>query len=142
MLTRILAATIAGGVAFFLLGFLIFGLFLGPTVLLPNVNPDAAKVLNETPVWAPLVLSNLALALLLAYIFEALAGIRTFVAGLKAGAIILFLMDLYIQLSFLAFMKMHNSYTPVIADIIGTTVMGAIAGGVVGAVLGMMKKDN
>ena len=140
MLTKLLAATIAGGIAFFILGFLIFGLVLGPNVMLPNVNPDAAKILNETPVWAPLIFSNLAIALLLAYIFETLAGIRSFAGGLKAGAIILFVLDLYIQLSFLAFMKMHTSLTPVIADLIGTTVMGAIAGGVIGAVLGAMNK--
>ena len=136
MLTKIIAATVAGGVTFFILGFLIFGLLLGPTVMLPNTNPDALKIVNQVPEWAPLILGNLAIALLLAYIFESLAGIRTFASGLKAGAVILLIMDLYLQSMFLAFMKMHSSYTPVIADIIGSTVMGAIAGGVIGLVLG------
>jgi hypothetical protein len=140
MLTRILAATVAGGIAFFILGFLIFGLLLGPNMMQQYISPDAAKLMNETPVWAPLIIGNLVLALLLAYIFERWATISTFVGGLIGGAIIVFLLDTYFQMMFLAFMKMHTSYIPVIGDIIGSTVMGALAGGVIGAVLGMMKK--
>ena len=61
---------------------------------------------------------------------------------MKGGAIILFLTSLYFQLMFLAFMKMSNSYSPVIADILGSTVLGAIGGGVIGQVLGMMRKGD
>jgi hypothetical protein len=142
MLTRILAATVAGGITFFILGFIIFGLLLGPSIMQPAMNPDAAKLMYDPPVWAPLIVGNLVLALLLAYIFDKWATISTFVGGLIGGAIIVFLMDVYIQMMFLAFMKMHTSYTPVIADIIGSTVMGALAGGVIGVVLGLMKKGG
>jgi hypothetical protein len=142
MLTRILAATVAGGIAFFILGFVIFGLILGPTIMQPAISPEAAKLMYETPIWAPLIIGNLVLALLLAYIFDKWATIRTFTGGLIGGAIILFLMDTYFQMMFLAFMKMHASYAPVIADIIGSTVMGALAGGVIGLVLGLMKKGG
>lgn len=142
MLIKLLAATIAGAITFFFLGFVIFGLLLGPNVMLPNLNPDAAKIMNETPVWAPLILGNVVLALLLAYIFDTWAGIRTFAGGAKAGAILLLLMELYSQFMFIAFMRIHVSYTPVIVDIIGMTVMGAIAGGVIGAVLGIMNKGS
>ena len=141
MLTRVIVATIAGGVAFFFLGFIIFGVLLGPNLMQQYITPDAARLMNETPVWAPLILGNLVLAFLLAYIFEYWAGIRTFAGGVIGGAVILFLLDLYFQMMFLAFMKMHTSYVPVIADIIGTTIAGALAGGVVGAVLGMMNKS-
>jgi hypothetical protein len=142
MVARILAATVAGGVAFFFLGFVIYGLILDPMVMKPNMNPDAAKLMNETPVWAPLVLANLVSALLLAYIFDKWAGIRTFMGGIQGGAIVFFLIALSFQLMFAAFMKLTTNYTPAIADVIGSTVMGAIGGGVIGAVLGLMSKES
>ena len=140
MLTRVLAATVAGGITFFVLGFLIYGLVLDPMLMRPNMNTYAG-LMNETPVWVPLVLSNLVSALLLAYIFEQWAGIRTFVGGMKGGAVVLFLISLSFQLMFLAFMNLHKNYTPAIADVLGSVVMGAIGGGVIGAVLGMMNKE-
>jgi hypothetical protein len=42
---------------------------------------------------------------------------------------------------FMAFMNLAKNHTPMIADVIGSTVMGAISGGVIGIVLGMMKKE-
>lgn len=142
MLTRVLAATVAGGVAFFVLGFIIYGLILDPMVMKPNMSPDAAKLMRETPNFVPLVLSNLVSAFLLAYIFEQWASIRTFVGGMKGGAIVMFLIGLSFQLMFLAFMSMFTGYAPVVADIVGSTIMGAIGGGIIGAVLGMMNKDG
>ena len=140
MLIRMLAAAIAGAIAFLVLGTIIFGMLLGPNLMQQYISPDAAKLMNEIPVWVPLIVGNLVLAFLLAYIFDRWATIHTFVGGMKGGALILLLLDVYFQMMFLAFMKMHTSYIPVIADIIGTTVMGALAGGVIGLVLGMMNK--
>ena len=66
MLTKLLAAAVAGGIVFFILGFVIYGLILDPMVMKPNMNPDAAKLINEVPNWIPLVLGNLVLAFLVA----------------------------------------------------------------------------
>jgi hypothetical protein len=139
MLTRVLAATVAGGITFFLLGFIIFGLILGPMVMVPNAVTYPG-LMNEVPVWAPLILANLVSAFLLAYIFDRWAGIHTFMGGVNGGAIVYFLFALSNQLMFLAFMNLSKSYTPAIADVIGSTIMGAIGGGVIAAVLGMMQK--
>lgn len=140
MVTRLLAATFAGGITFFVLGFVIYGLILENAVMKPNMNTYAG-LMNETPVWVPLVLANLVSALLLAYIFERWASISTFVGGMKGGAIVMFLISLSFQLMFLAFMNLHKNYIPPIADVLGSIVMGAIGGGVIGAVLGMMNKE-
>ena len=140
MLTRMLAATVAGGVTIFVLGFVIYGLILENAVMKPNMNTYPGLT-NEMPVWAPLILANLVSAFLLTYIFDRWASISTFVGGLKGGAIVWFLISLSFQLMFLAFMNLHKNYIPVVADVIGSTVMGAIAGGVIGQVLGMMKKE-
>ena len=142
MLTRVLAATVAGGIAFFVLGFVLYGLILDPMVMKPNMNPDAVKLMNDPPVWIPLVLANFVSAFLLAYIFDKWAGIKTFRGGLQAGAVVWFLISLSFQLMFLAFMKMSNNYTPAIADVVGSIVMGAIGGGVIGQVLGLMNKGS
>lgn len=139
MLSRILAATAAGGVAFFVLGFLMFGLLLDPIVR-PHLNVYPG-LLNETPVWAPLVLGNFTAAFLLAYIFDRWAGIRTFVGGMKGGAIVYFVMSLYFQLMFMAFMNLAKDWIPPVTDVLGSTVLGALAGGVIGLVLGAMNKD-
>jgi hypothetical protein len=140
MLARLAAATVAGGAAFFLLGFIIYGLILDPYVMKPHMNPDALKLMRETPMWIPLILANLVSAFLLAYIFDKWATIRTFAGGAIGGATVMFLIALSFQLMFLAFMRITDNMTPVIADIAGSTVMGALGGGVIGAVLGMMNK--
>jgi hypothetical protein len=141
MLGRVVAATVAGGIAFFILGFLIYGLILDPLVMRPNTNPDALKLMKDPPVWAFLILGNLVAGFLLAYIFDKWATIRTFVGGVIGGAVIFFIIALYLQLMFAAFMNMTNGYLPAVVDVIGTTVLGGLAGGVVGLVLGMMNRD-
>mgnify|MGYP001348898535 CR=1 FL=1 len=140
MLARLLAASVAGGVTFFVLGLVIYGLILEERVMRPNMNAFPG-LMNEEPVWLPLILANVVSALLLAFIFEKWASIRTFVGGMKGGVIVLFLISLNFQLMFLAFMNLSKNYIPNVADVIGSTVMGAISGGVIGQVLGMMNKE-
>ena len=141
MVGRILAAAVAGGIAFFVLGFLIYGMLLDERVMKPNmaVFPGLTK---DMPNFIPLVLANIVSALLLAYIFDQWAGIRTFVGGLRGGAIVFFLIALSFQLMFLAFFNLHLNYIPAVADVIGSTVMGALGGGVVALVLGMMNRGE
>ena len=141
MVVRLLAASIVGGIAFFILGFLIYGLLLDPMVMKPNMI-SYPGLMNETPIWVPLVLANIVNALLLAYIFDTWAGIRTFMGGLRGGAVVMFLIALAMQLFFASFMNLSKNFTPAIADIVGSTVLGAIGGGVIGQVLGMMNKDG
>ena len=141
MIARLLAATVAGGITFFILGFVIYGLILDPMVMKPNMN-EFPGLMKPEPLFIPLILSNLVSAFLLAYIFDNWATIRTFGGGLKAGAIINFLLGLAFQLLFIAFMNMSKNYIPAVADIVGSVVMGAIGGGVIGLVLGMMNKSS
>lgn len=141
MNTRVLAAAVAGGAALFLFGFLIYGLVLEPMVMKPNMitYPGLTK---DPPDWIPLILANLVNGFLLAYVFDKWAAIRTFIGGASAGAILMFLIALTIQLFFASFMNISRNFIPAIADVLGSTVLGAIGGGVVGAVLGVMKNDS
>ena len=53
MLVRVLAASIAGGIAFFILGFVIYGLILDPMVMKPNMI-EYPGLMKDPPVWVPL----------------------------------------------------------------------------------------
>jgi hypothetical protein len=142
MLSRVLVATIAGGVAFFALGFLIYGLLLDP-YMKANMISYPGLMKEPMPDMVPLIVANLANAFLFAFIFDYWAGIRTFVGGLKGGAILMFLTAVIIDLQFLAFMNLwKGGFVPVIVDIIAATILGALSGGVIGLVLGLMSKGS
>jgi hypothetical protein len=142
MLIRVLAATVAGGIAFFGLGFVIYGLLLDP-YMKANMIQYAGLMKEPMPDMVPLIAANLANALLFAFIFDYWAGIRTFVGGLKGGAILMFLISVTIDLQFLAFMNLwKGGFVPVIVDIIAATILGTLAGGVIGLVLGLMNKSS
>lgn len=139
MIIRVLAATVAGGIVIFFLGWLIFGVLLMEFMKAHTINyPGLLK--EPMPDMIPLALANLAWAWLIAFIFDYWAGIKTFVAGLKGGALIMFPLILGLDLMYLAFMNLYQGFTPLIVDVTASTVIGAIGGGVIGLVLGMVGK--
>ena len=140
MLARVLTATVAGGIVFFVLGGIIFALILDPLIMKPNANPEIFKVMKDPPNWVFVILFNLVAAFLLAYIFEKWASISTFAGGFIGGAVIYFIVGLYSQCMSAAFMNMWQGITPMIADLVATTILGGAAGGVIGMVLGKMNK--
>jgi hypothetical protein len=144
MLTRVLAGTVAGAVVFFLGGWLIYGIIL-KSYFDGTMSASAKSVMNTEPNFVPLILAQFAFGALFAIIFERWAAIRTFAGGLKAGALIMFLIALGFDLQMSAFFKdMHvgSPYMPLVVDLIAATTLGALAGGVIGLVLGMMNKEG
>ena len=138
MYIRVLLATVVGAVTIFLLGYLFFGILLEPYTTAGEI-PYAG--LRKAPLdMLLLVLKNIVQSFLLVYIFEYLAGIRTFLGGMKAGAAIMFLITLSLNLSLLSIMNLHTGYTPNILDLAGETVRAALGGGVIGAILGYRHK--
>jgi len=138
MVARVVAATFAGGVVMFVLGFLIYGIALDAFMKANMVQYTG--LIKETPDFILLGVANLTYAFLLAFIADYWARVRTFAGGAKLGAIVAFLFALTLDLMFMAFMNLYSGFLVVIVDIIASTVMGAIAGGVIGLVLGKM--DN
>jgi len=141
MLIRLLAATVAGGLVFYVVGFVLFGLVLDP-FLRPYINQFPGLMKEPMPDLLFLPLWNLVMAFLFAIVFEKWAGIRTFVGGLKAGAVLMFLVALILDLNYLAFMNLWKGPVGVTIEILASTALGALAAGVVGAVLGLMHKGS
>jgi hypothetical protein len=140
MWVRILAATVVGGIVMFLLGWLIYGVLLFS--FLKSHSIEYAGLMKEPmPDMVPLALGNLVWGFLFAFIIDYWARIRTFASGLKAGAIIMFPLSLGLDLQFMGMMNMYRDASPIIVDVIAATVLGAITGGVIGLVLGLMDKQ-
>lgn len=137
---RVLVATLVGGITMFLLGWLIFGILLMDYFKANTIQYSG--LIKEVPNFVGLIIFNLAFAWLFAFIFDYWAGIRTFVAGLKGGALIMLPITIGINFQYLAFMNLHKGYTPIIVDIIAATLFGAIAGGVIAFVLGKFPADT
>ncbi|HEX8735681.1 MAG TPA: hypothetical protein VF721_10185 [Pyrinomonadaceae bacterium] len=133
---RVLVATVVGGIVMTLLGWLIFGILLMNFLKPYMIHYNGLE--KDPPAWLPLIIFNFAFAWLFAFIFDYWATIRTFTGGLKGGALIMLPMVIGIDFQYMAFMNLYTSYLPVFVDIIAATVLGAIAGGVIGFVLGKM----
>ncbi len=130
-------ATLVGTVVNFLTGWLLFGILLKSTYA-GGYTAEAMAVTksSEQENLMFYALGSLAFALLLAYIYERWAGIRTFVTGATAGAIIWMLVAIQIDSNFLASTNWFANNYLVLLDIIGYGIIGAITGGVVGWMLG------
>jgi arginine exporter protein ArgO len=136
---KFLIGTLVGGTTFFLLGYLIYGMALSSFFMQHSLAPAGSmKTMNEI-VWWALILGNLASAALLTYIFLKLGNITSFGSGASTGAAIGFFLALSMDLIRFA-TENTSDLTATFTDVLVGIVMTAIAGGVIGAVLGTGKK--
>jgi len=136
---KVTIATIAGGVAYFLLGWLIYGILLMDFYTANTIQyPGLWK---EMPNLLLMFISNLLGAFLLAFIFHRWAGIKTFLGGLTGGLILGLILSLMWDLYFLSSMNLY-SLTLVLVDVIVGTIFTGIIGGLIGWILGFGKKDK
>ncbi len=140
MLTRVIAATVAGGIVFYVVGFVLFAMILDP-MLKPYMNQFPGLMKEPMPDLIFLPLWNLSMAFLFAVVFEKWAGIRTFVGGLKGGFLLMIIVSLIIDLNLIAFMNVYKGPVGPIIVIAASIFIGTLAAGVVGAVLGLMNKN-
>lgn len=134
---KILLGGITGGVALFLLGWVIYGILL-MNFAMTNFNQCMNRPMQEM-VWWSLILSNLALGFLISSIFS-WSGTTGFMAGAKAGGTIGLLLSLSMDLSFYSMTTMYINPSAIIVDVIAYIVYLAIAGAVIGWVVGLVKK--
>lgn len=136
---KILLGSFAGAVTYFLLGWLIYGMLLMDymTSTCPNF-PGLNRNESEMLLWM-MFISNLLSAFLMAYIFD-LGKISGWMNGLKQGAIIGFIITAAFDTGMYAMTFMLTKNWMII-DVLASTVMAAIAGAVVAAVMGMSDKN-
>jgi hypothetical protein len=137
--TKILLAGLAGGVIFFLLGWLIYGILLMDFGTV-NYNQCAQRPMEEM-IWWSLILAYLAYGFLLALIFS-WSKSKGILAGLKIGAIVGLLISVSMDLSMYSMSTTFLTFTAVIVDIAVYTFISAISGLVTGLIFGTGKKTN
>ena len=129
MNAKTIIAAIFGAVAFFLLGWLIWG-FLLMSTMNQYVNASCAKPMEEMNMTL-LIIANLIWGLLYAYIFANWNGPKTFSSGLLPGALINVLIGLSLEMFNYTFTTVNTSMTPMWINIVPNAFVGAIAGGIV-----------
>ena len=133
---KFVLGTVAGGVVYFLLGFVVYAILL-ESFFASHAGSATGVTKADMQFW-PLILGNLAQAALLSYIFLQWANIKTFGAGLTAGATIGFLMTLGFDMIMYDTSNVMD-LTGSIVDTLVYTIITALVGGVVGVVLGLGK---
>jgi len=135
---KILLGGVAGGIAFFFLGWVIYGMLFADLIA-QHSNNSLMRPMEEF-VWWAMIASNLVNAILLAIIMS-WSNISGFGGGLKVGAIVGLLFGVSMDLSFYAMSTMYVDMTGIVIDVIAFTIMTGLSGGVIGWVMSMGKKD-
>lgn len=135
---KFLVGGIIGGVANFLLGWLVWGILL-MSFMQKHSNPTSAVIFRSESemIWWTLIAGNLALGFLVCYILLR-SGVRSAASGASTGAMVGLLMAAAMDCIMYSQMKIYG-LTAIAVDIIAATVVTAIVGAVVGWYLG---RDN
>ena len=125
---KILRGTIFGGIAYFFLGWLIYGILL-MNFFSSGMNNCVNRPTGEM-IWWAMIVSNLALALLLTLIlkWKKAAGI---VDGLVTGAIFGALFTTMIDFSFWSMSTLYSGIGTILAEIAVTAVLYGVVGMVI-----------
>ena len=125
---RILRGTLFGGIAFFFLGWLVWGMLLmdfskenyNQTIYLPD----------DGMIWWAMIASNLVLALLVTLALN-WAGAKTIIDGLKFGALVGGLYALTTDLGMYSMTTVISNLTAVAVDTLAYAAVTAITGAVI-----------
>jgi hypothetical protein len=135
MNTKIIISGVLGGLCFFLLGWLMYGVLFKD--MMSSMGGSATGVMRAESemVWWALILGNLGFGFAFAYVLGSWSGVTTFMGGAKAAAMVGFLFELGYDLTYFATSNLMN-LKGLCMDLVITIIMCAIAGGVIGWWLG------
>ena len=122
---KILRGTVAGGIVFFLLGWMVYGVLL-INYMTANMNQCAARPMGEM-VWWAMIVSSLLTGLLLTMVLK-WARAKAIVDGLKTGAVFGVLLASSMDLGFWAMSKLYNNFTMLVVDVVVYTLMMSVVG--------------
>ena len=131
---RFIVGGIVGGILYFLLGYVFYGLLLKSFF-----DSNGMAVNMDNMVWWAMIVGNLASGFLLAYILSK-ANVSTAGGGAGTGFIVGLLMGLSFDLIMYGIGHGLTEMKAIAADVAVSAVMSAITGAAVGWVLGMSKK--
>ena len=131
---KILMAGLVAGIVAFFAGWLIWGIALSG-IMESHMGSATGVSRGEDMIWWALVVGQLLMGFVYAYIFGRWANISTAATGAKAGAVIGFLIAASWDLTMYATTHI-STLTGSIIDIIASTVASAIVGAVAGWMLG------
>lgn len=134
---KILLGGITGGIAYFFLGWLIYGILL-MDYMQEFTNTTISRP-DEEMIWWAMILSNLAMGFLLSIVF-AWSNTKTLFNGAKVAAIIGGLFAVSVDFSFYSMTTIYSVLTPIIVDIIAYVVMSAITGAAIAWVTSLVKQ--
>jgi hypothetical protein len=134
---KILFGGMAGGIAMFFIGWLIFGVLLSKYIA-TNWNQHGMRTIEHV-VWSSLILSNIGWGYLLATIFS-WSKISNWKAGVKKGTIIGLLLSFSIALGNYALTLKYFTTWGIILDIISTWLWITIGSGIIAWVMSTVKK--
>jgi len=121
---KILRGTVFGGITYFLLGWLAWGILL-MDFMSANMNQCAAR--TDTMIWWAMIVSAFAGTLLLTLILK-WAGAKGVTDGLKYGALFGVLYASVVDLSSWSMTTMFNNFGVLIVDVLVSTVVFAVVG--------------
>jgi len=136
---KILRGTIFGGIVFFLLGWLVYGILL-MDFMSANSNNCTAR-LDEEMIWWAMIVSNLVLALFITTVLK-WSGAKSVIDGMKIGAVLGFLTGLSMDLSFYSMTTMFSNLTTIFVDVLVYSIMLGVVGIVIVLTWGKEKKVN
>ncbi len=137
MKTKFILSGLAGGISYFLIGWLVYGIVLSGFYESNTLHYDGLS--KDMPVLWLLALSNLMAAYFLAFVFDSWAKISTFIGGFAGGLIMGLFMAIIYNFSSYSMLNLMSTKL-VLVDIIVSGLVIGIVGGVVGLVLGSGKK--
>lgn len=135
---KFIKGTIAGGIAFFLIGWVVYGVLLAD-FMESNYNNCMSRPMEGMIMWA-MVIGNLAYGAFFALIFD-WAGVRTIIDGVKKGAILSFILSLSMAMYYYSMSTMYENMNSMVVEILVGTVVAAIAGAVVAWAMNMGNKE-
>ena len=130
---KMLISTVAGGLAFFVFGYLIYEVLLG-SFYESNLG-SATGVVREVPVTWAMVVSQLGLAAVVTYVFRH-AQVSTVGSGLQTGAVFGLLYGVAMASNLYAVTNWSNVTVAFVEPVV-TAIRIALGGAVMGWTLGM-----
>ena len=131
---KFLMGTLVGGISYFFLGWLIYGMLL-MGMMAEYSNPACMRAETDM-VWWAMIAGNLFFGALLTYIFLRAGNVNSFGSGASGGAVVALLTAFAMDFMMFATTSMMTNPMGIVMDVIASTVIGAITGGLIGIVIG------